>query len=79
VLLGVFARIARQLGLGLALGIAAAALIESGSGGELMGGRGRILLPAFAVIMVLVALLGALGPARRGLKIDPTEALRSSV
>jgi putative ABC transport system permease protein len=76
VLLGVFARVARQLALGLALGIAAAAVIEAGSGGELMGGRGRVLLPAFGVIMAIVALLGALGPARRGLRIQPTEALR---
>jgi len=76
VLLGVFARVARQLALGLTLGIAAAALIEAGSGGELMGGRGRLLLPAFGVIMALVAFLGALGPARRGLRIQPTEALR---
>jgi putative ABC transport system permease protein len=76
VLRGVFARVARRLVIGLALGIAAAGLIEAGSGGELMGGRGRILLPAFAVIMALVAFLGALGPARRGLRIQPTEALR---
>jgi putative ABC transport system permease protein len=76
VLLGVFKRVARQLGTGLALGIAAAAAIEAASGGELMSGRGRVLLPAFGVIMALVALLGALGPARRGLRIQPTEALR---
>ena len=47
VLLGVFAGVARQVALGLALGIAAAVAIEMGSGGELMGGRGRILLPVF--------------------------------
>jgi putative ABC transport system permease protein len=76
VLLGVFARVARQLVIGLALGVTAAGVIEVASGGELMGGRGRVLLPAFAVIMALVAFLGALGPARRGLRIQPTEALR---
>jgi hypothetical protein len=27
--------------------------------------------------MALVAVVGALGPARRGLRISPTEALRS--
>ncbi|HUQ80081.1 MAG TPA: ABC transporter permease, partial [Gemmatimonadaceae bacterium] len=76
VMLGVFARVARQLASGLALGIAAAVAIEIASGGELMGGRGRTLLPVFGVIMAVVALLGALGPARRGLRIQPTEALR---
>jgi predicted permease len=77
VLLGVFAGVARQVGLGLALGIAAAVAIEMGSGGELMGGRGRLLLPTFGALMAIVALVGALGPARRGLRIAPTEALRS--
>jgi putative ABC transport system permease protein len=77
VLLGIFAGIARQVGLGLALGIATAVAIEIGSGGELMGGRGSLLLPIFGVLMAVAALVGALGPARRGLKIQPIEALRS--
>jgi ABC-type antimicrobial peptide transport system permease subunit len=48
-----------------------------GSGGELMGGRGRYLLPVFGAAMAVVALAGAFGPVRRGLRISPTEALRS--
>jgi len=76
VLLGVFGGVARQIGLGLAVGLVAAALIVVGTG-ETMGGRARVLIPAFGVVMSVVALLGALGPARRGLKIQPTEALRS--
>jgi ABC-type antimicrobial peptide transport system permease subunit len=35
------------------------------------------ILPGAAAFMVLVGALAALGPARRGLRIDPTEALRS--
>ena len=77
VLLGVFAGVARQIGAGLVLGIVAAVAIEMGSGGELMGGRGRLLLPTFGGLMAIVALVGALGPARRGLRIAPVEALRS--
>jgi predicted permease len=77
VLFGIFAGVARQVGLGLALGIAAAVAMEMGSGGDYMGGRGRFLLPTFGALMALVALVGALGPARRGLRIAPTEALRS--
>jgi hypothetical protein len=77
VLLGVFAGVARQVGLGLALGIVAVIAFEMGSGGELLGGHGRFLIPTFGVLMAVVAVIGALGPARRGLRISPTEALRS--
>jgi ABC-type antimicrobial peptide transport system permease subunit len=35
------------------------------------------ILPGAAAFLLLVGLLAALGPARRGLRIDPTEALRS--
>jgi ABC-type antimicrobial peptide transport system permease subunit len=35
------------------------------------------VLPGAAAFMLLVGILAALGPARRGLRIDPTEALRS--
>ena len=77
VLLGIFAQVARQIGVGLALGIVAAVAVEVSSGGDLMGGHGRYLLPVFGTLMAVVALVGALGPARRGLRIAPTEALRS--
>jgi putative ABC transport system permease protein len=77
VLLGVFAGVARQVALGLALGIVAVIAFEMASGGELLGGHGRFLIPIFGVLMALVAVVGALGPARRGLRISPTEALRS--
>ena len=77
VLLGVFAGVARQVALGLALGIVAVIAFEMGSDGELLEGRGRTLIPIFGGLMALVAVIGALGPARRGLRISPTEALRS--
>ena len=76
VLRTVFGRVARQIALGVALGVGIAALLEMASGGELLGGRGRVLLPLFASLMVVIALVAALGPARRGLRIQPTEALR---
>jgi hypothetical protein len=34
-------------------------------------------VPIVAIIMTTVGLLAALGPARRGLAVQPTEALRS--
>ena len=37
----------------------------------------RGILPGAAAFMLLVGILAALGPARRALRIDPTEALRS--
>jgi ABC-type antimicrobial peptide transport system permease subunit len=63
--------------LGVLAGVLIGALVEQVTGGEMLDGRGAVLLPALAVIMTIVGLLAALGPARRGLRIQPTEALRS--
>jgi ABC-type lipoprotein release transport system permease subunit len=41
-----------------------------------MGRQAHIVLPIVASLIMLVGLLAALGPARRGLAIQPTEALR---
>lgn len=41
-----------------------------------MEGHGAAVLPIVAVVMMIVGLLAAIGPARRGLRIHPTEALR---
>ncbi|HEX2187695.1 MAG TPA: ABC transporter permease, partial [Longimicrobiaceae bacterium] len=73
----VFSRALGQLGLGVAVGLAVAGLLEALSGGEILGGRGLVLLPVVAALMVAVGLLAALGPARRGLRIQPSEALRA--
>jgi len=35
-----------------------------------------VVLPAVALFMMLVGFLAALGPARRCLRIEPTQALR---
>lgn len=58
------------------LGIAAASLLEALTGGDLMNGNGGVVLPLVAVFMTLVGLGAAFGPARQGLRVDPTEALR---
>ena len=49
----------------------AARLARAAAGGRIQA------LPGAAAFMLLVGALAALGPARRGLRIDPTEALRS--
>ena len=76
ILRSIFARAAVQLASGIAAGITMAILIDVLSGGEMMGGAAAILLPVMSVLMVAVGLLASIGPARRGLRVHPTEALR---
>ena len=76
VLRTVFARAAGQVALGLVAGVVVATLLELATDGGLMDGRGAVILPVLVVVMTVVGLLAALGPARRGLRIEPTEALR---
>ena len=74
----VFRRAFWQIGAGSAAGMLAAYLagryvpIEQVGGLPIPG-----ILPGAAAFMLLVGVLASLGPARRGLRIDPTEALRS--
>jgi ABC-type antimicrobial peptide transport system permease subunit len=74
----VFGRAFWQIGAGSTAGILAAYLVGVYIPIEQIGGLPIPgILPAAAVFMLLVGLLASLGPARRGLCIDPTEALRS--
>jgi ABC-type antimicrobial peptide transport system permease subunit len=76
ILRSIFSRALWQLGIGVAAGMTIALLLDSGPGGELFGGHAAIVLPIASAIIAAVGLLAALGPARRGLRIQPTEALR---
>jgi putative ABC transport system permease protein len=82
---GIFARAATQLGVGVAVGLVLALALQWATGGRTMGNQSGvadglldafILMPIVATIMMVVGLLAALGPARRGLAVQPTEALR---
>lgn len=77
ILASIFARATGQLAAGAVLGVLAAVSLDRASNGDLMEGHAPVVLPIVAVLMLLVGLLAALGPARRGLRIAPTEALRS--
>ena len=57
-------------------GAVLAVVFERGSGGVIMRGNAAVVLPAVALVMMIVGFLAALGPARRSLRIEPTEALR---
>lgn len=75
VLWSVFARAARQIVAGVIVGtvISGAGFIAIGLGLS----RATPLLAAVAAIMLLVGLFAAFGPARRGLRIQASEALRA--
>ena len=74
----VFRRAFWQIGAGSAVGMLAAYLVGRYVPIEQVGGLPIPgVLPGAAAFMLLVGVLAALGPARRGLRIDPTEALRS--
>lgn len=75
VLTGIFARAAAQLGAGVLAGLAVALLLNQLAGG-MLSSRLLVLLPTVAAIIMTVGLLAALGPARKGLAVQPTEALR---
>lgn len=74
----VFKRAFWQIGAGSFAGILAAFLVGRYLPIEQIGGLSIPgILPAAAVFMALVGVLAAFGPARRGLRIAPTEALRN--
>ena len=71
------ARRIEQVGQEAVIGILGALLLGVYLPIEEMGGwKVPGVLPGAAAFMTLVGLLAAAGPARRGLRIDPTEALR---
>jgi predicted permease len=72
----IFSRAGVQLALGAVLGTAVALLLNHAENGELLGDRGPVVLTTVVLLMMVAGLLAALGPARRGLRIEPTEALR---
>jgi putative ABC transport system permease protein len=76
VVTGIFGRAGAQLGAGITVGLAIASAFEWLGPGGTIGPNAPIILPSVVVLMFTVGLLAAIGPARRGLAVQPIEALR---
>ena len=63
--------------MGVVLGALGAMAIAPLSDDVVLAGRLAMVTPAIALIMVLVGVVAAYGPARRSLRIQPTEAVRA--
>ena len=72
----IFAQASAQLGAGVLAGLVLAFLLDRATGGGPLSREGIVLIPSVAGLMLVVGLLAALTPARRGLAVQPTEALR---
>src|SRR3972149_3162685 len=75
-LAGIFSRASAQLGLGVLTGLVLAVAVSWAGGRYLLPGRGVALVALAVALMVTIGLLAAPGPARRGLAVQPTEALK---
>jgi putative ABC transport system permease protein len=76
ILAGVFSRALGQLAAGSLFGISSAIAFGGLVEGQMYRGQGAVILPLVAVFMTGVGLLASLGPARRALRMQPTDALR---
>ncbi|MFL5582030.1 MAG: ABC transporter permease, partial [Gemmatimonadaceae bacterium] len=74
---GVLAGAMRQIAVGIVIGLGIARVIDQSMKGGFTGGRGAEYLVLIAALMMSVGALASLGPARRALRIQPTEALKS--
>jgi cell division protein FtsX len=73
----VLKRAARQVGLGIVIGLSLASLLMQTDSSWRWNVGGLVSLGSVAVFMALVGLAAAWGPAREALRIQPSEALRS--
>jgi hypothetical protein len=74
---GIFGPALRQIATGVVLGVGVALLLDAAADGEALGGQPGLLLSVTVLIMTVVGCSAVLGPARRGLRIDPADALKS--
>ncbi len=74
--LGIFARAFAQVGIGAAIGMVGAVGLELLMEGQMLQKQAAVILPLVALVMTSAGLVAVVGPAREGLRIQPTEALR---
>ncbi len=76
-LASIFARALWQIAAGVAVGVTAALVLHRWLNIEVEGGwHIPGILPAAAILIMTIGLLSAAGPARRAVRVHPTEALR---
>lgn len=76
-LANIFGRALGQFAIGSALGVGVALLLDHFIPAEMVGGWNVPgVIPAAAALMLLIGGLAAVGPARRGLRVEPIEELR---
>jgi putative ABC transport system permease protein len=77
-LASIFARALWQIAGGVVFGVTVALLLHDRLNIEVEGGwHIPGILPAAAIFIMTIGLLSAAGPARRAIRVDPTEALRN--
>ena len=78
-LIDIFSRALKQLAAGAAIGtMGALGLGQLTAPAAEKDWASILILPGVALFMVMVGLAAAFGPARQGLRVQPTEALRSN-
>jgi putative ABC transport system permease protein len=76
-LASIFARALWQIAVGVAVGVTVAFVLHRKLNIEVEGGwHIPGILPAAAIFIMTIGLLSAAGPARRAIRVHPTEALR---
>ena len=75
--MGVLRKAAGQIAIGIVIGTVVAGGMLQGLEGGRGDTQGFVVLLGVAVFMSAVGVAAALGPARRALQIQPTEALRT--
>jgi predicted permease len=75
VLMTVFSRIARQMSIGVVVGAIIATILDRITG-PVAAAQTVLLVPAVALLMLVVGFCAAFLPTRRGLSVQPVEALR---